>query len=65
MLTDFDRKGRELAKLIEKELYSMRVKSNFSLWKKLKGLTSHDLSDIEGLAKYIDNLRVKVKNECR
>ena len=63
VLTDFDREGEELAKFIEKELASMKIKSNFSLWKELKGLASHDLNAMEGLAGYIEKLRLKVKNE--
>ena len=62
ILTDFDREGKKLAKFIEKELESMRIKSNFSLWKELKGLTSRDLNAIEGLAGYVEKLRLKVKN---
>ncbi len=65
VLTDFDRKGEELAKFIEQELSSMRIKSNFKIWKELKGLTSHDLNEIEGLAKYVENLRLKMRDEDR
>jgi len=43
----------------------MRIKSNFTIWKELKGLTSRDLNEIEGLAKYVENLRLKMRNEDR
>lgn len=64
ILTDFDRRGAELASRLKKALEKMRIKPNLFYWKEISGLVRHDVKDIEGLASYIYTLRKKTgKNE--
>jgi 5S rRNA maturation endonuclease (ribonuclease M5) len=59
LLLDFDRRGREWTKSLRQHLEKMQIKPNIVFWKKLLGLTGHELKDIEGLASYIENLKKK------
>lgn len=59
ILTDFDRRGAELANRLNKSLEDMQVKPNLLYWKELSSLVKHDLKDVEGLASYINTLRKK------
>lgn len=63
VLTDFDRRGAELANRLNKSLEEMQVKPILLYWKELSGLVKHDLKDIEGLASYIDTLKKKVRKK--
>lgn len=68
LLTDFDRRGRELAERLYKSLERMKVKVNLRFWKELYELLSDDIKDIEGLIVCLEKLRKKVekdKNICR
>jgi len=60
ILTDFDRRGTELASRLKKMLENMRIKPNLFYWKEISGLVKHDVKDIEGLTSYIYTLRKKV-----
>lgn len=59
ILTDFDRRGAELADRLKKSLEEMRVKPNLLYWKEIGNLVKRDVKDVEGLASYIDTLRKK------
>jgi len=60
ILTDFDRRGAELADRLKKALEEMRVKPNLLYWKEISGLVKRDVKDVEGFASYIDTLRKKL-----
>lgn len=64
ILTDFDRKGRELAERLHKSLEGVRVKVNLRYWKELYELLNGDIKDIEGLATCLNNLRRKIEKKC-
>ena len=59
ILTDFDRRGAELANRLKKSLEEMRVKPNLLYWKEICDLVKRDVKDVEGLASYFDTLRKK------
>jgi len=61
VLTDFDRKGRELAERLCSFLEGMKIKVNLRFWKELYELLNGDIKDIEGLAVCLENLRRKIK----
>ncbi|MBS7604904.1 MAG: toprim domain-containing protein [Candidatus Bathyarchaeia archaeon] len=63
LLTDFDRRGRELAIRLCRSFEGMRVKVNLRFWRELCGLLGNDIKDIEGLAVYLKNLRKKVEKD--
>lgn len=62
VLTDFDRKGREMEREIARKLEELRVKPNTLFWKQIKGLVGRDVKDLEGLPAYIEGLRRKLGN---
>ncbi|MEM3715666.1 MAG: toprim domain-containing protein [Candidatus Bathyarchaeia archaeon] len=63
LLMDFDRRGKELTKLLAKSLETARIKVELSFWQSFSSLLSNDVKDIEGLATYIETLRKKIEND--
>lgn len=61
ILTDFDRRGAELAGSIVSYLEEMGAKPNLFYWRKVGRLVRRDVKDVEGLASYIGKLRRKLK----
>lgn len=61
LLTDFDRRGKELAERLSKSLNTMRVKVNLKFWRELCGLLNSDVKDIEGLATCLKNIKKKAE----
>jgi 5S rRNA maturation endonuclease (ribonuclease M5) len=62
LLLDFDRRGKELTKNLEKHLERIGVRVNLKFWRKLLGLVGKELKDVEGLATYIETLKKKICN---
>jgi 5S rRNA maturation endonuclease (ribonuclease M5) len=62
LLLDFDRRGREWTKRLKQHLEKMQIKPNTVFWKKLLGLVSHEVKDVEGLASYMETLKRKISN---
>lgn len=61
LLTDFDKRGRELAERLCKSLEGMKVKVNLKFWRELCELLGGDIKDIEGLTACLENLKKKVE----
>lgn len=59
ILLDFDRRGKELTKLLKQNLEKIKVKPNTLFWKKLMKLVGHEVKDIEGLTSYLKTLKKK------
>ena len=57
ILTDFDRRGAELAKIVANCLEELEVKPNLFYWKALENLVKRDVKDVEGLASYVEKLK--------
>jgi 5S rRNA maturation endonuclease (ribonuclease M5) len=55
IMTDFDRRGNELAKFCAKHLRGLGPKPILDLREKLKALLRRDVKDIQGLAKFLRN----------
>lgn len=65
ILTDFDRRGTQLAGKMTHYLEHHGKAPNLTFWLKLKGLLSGDVKDVEGLAAYIENIkRMAVNSIC-
>jgi len=62
VLTDFDRRGREMERKIARQLQEKRVKSNTMFWREFKGLVGRDVKDVEGLPAYVAGLRQKLRS---
>lgn len=60
VLTDFDRKGRELSSQLIGELSRIRIKADDRLWRELRSLGHSDIRSVEELADYVDKLRKAV-----
>jgi 5S rRNA maturation endonuclease (ribonuclease M5) len=57
VLTDFDRYGSGLAKLLLRSLEEKKVKVNLVFWKQIKSLVRRDVKDVESLNKYTERLK--------
>lgn len=60
LLLDFDRKGRELTRHLEEQLERAGIRPNLHFWNGLLELVHRDVKDIEGLASYMETLRIKI-----
>lgn len=57
LLTDFDRRGRELLGKMARNLEQKGKPPNLHFWLKLNGLISNDIKDVEGMVSYLQNMR--------
>lgn len=57
ILTDWDRKGGKLARMLKDALEANGVRADTDLRAKLVLLTKKDIKDIESLPKYVERLR--------
>jgi 2,5-diamino-6-(ribosylamino)-4(3H)-pyrimidinone 5'-phosphate reductase len=53
ILTDFDRRGEEMASILGKDLEGRGVKVNLTLRWRMASLIGKDVKDVEGLASYM------------
>jgi len=60
ILTDFDRRGKQLAGKIVNYLEHHGKPPNLSFWMRMNSLVSGDVKEVEGLTSYLEN----VKNRC-
>ncbi len=60
VLTDFDKKGRELSSQLIGELSRIRIKADDRLWRELRSLGRSDIRSVEELADYMNRLREAV-----
>lgn len=60
LLLDFDRGGRELTRRLEAQLERAGIRPNLHFWNGLLELVHRDVKDIEGLASYMETLRIKI-----
>jgi 2,5-diamino-6-(ribosylamino)-4(3H)-pyrimidinone 5'-phosphate reductase len=60
LLLDFDRRGREGTKLLQRDLERAKIKADIRFWLELRGLVGHDVQCIEGLPSYLVTLQLKV-----
>jgi 2,5-diamino-6-(ribosylamino)-4(3H)-pyrimidinone 5'-phosphate reductase len=62
LLLDFDRRGKELTRNLQKHLERIGIEVNLKFWRELFGLAGKELKDVEGLASYIETLKKKICN---
>jgi 5S rRNA maturation endonuclease (ribonuclease M5) len=60
LFLDFDRRGREGTKRLKQGFERVKIKANVSLWRALLALVGKEVQCIEGLAAYMETLRVKL-----
>ncbi len=59
LLLDFDRRGREATRHLQKSLEPLRIKANMMFWRDLSGLVGKEVQCIEGLTAYLATLKQK------
>ncbi|MDD1763357.1 MAG: toprim domain-containing protein [Methanobacteriaceae archaeon] len=59
ILTDFDRKGNELARRLSEDIERLGSHPNILFRKKLMHMTSRFIKDIESLPRHLDNLAIE------
>lgn len=57
ILTDFDRRGSDLAKSIHIHFQGQGKKVNMLFWKRMKRIVGRSVKDVEGLPSYLAKLR--------
>ena len=57
LLTDWDRKGDEMAKKIEKHLVSVGSRPDTEIRSRLKKLVKKEIKDVESLSLYVERMR--------
>jgi len=60
ILTDFDRKGNQLAKRLQMEIESLGCYPNLQIRKRIMGMTRKYIKDIQSLPKYIQRLQMEI-----
>jgi len=60
LFLDFDRRGKEGTKLLKQHFEREKIKVNVSFWCALLALVGKEIQCVEGLAAYMETLRVKI-----
>ncbi len=60
ILTDFDRKGNQLAKRLHVEIQSLGCYPDLQIRRRIMGMTRKYIKDIESLPKYIQRLQMEI-----
>lgn len=60
ILTDFDRKGSELAKRLYTDIQSLGANPDLRIRRRLMGMTRKYIKDIQSLPSYIERLKLEV-----
>lgn len=59
ILTDFDKKGNELAKRLSEDIQSLGSHPDLTIRRRIMGITHKYIKDIEGLPNHMDYLELK------
>jgi 5S rRNA maturation endonuclease (ribonuclease M5) len=59
LLLDFDRRGKEGTKRIQRDLERAKIKANVQFWRELKGLVRREVQCIESLPSYLATVEQK------
>jgi 5S rRNA maturation endonuclease (ribonuclease M5) len=59
LLLDFDRRGKELTRLLKQHLETAKIVPNTSFWSELFSILGKDVKDVESLSAYLETLRRK------
>jgi dTMP kinase len=65
ILTDWDRRGGQLARLLAEGLEANGVRHNTDVRARLARLCKKDVKDVEGLHRFVDNLRPRASDGRR
>lgn len=62
ILTDFDKKGNELARRLSGDIQSLGSHPDLTIRRRIMGITRRYIKDIEGLPKYMNQLELKERS---
>ncbi|MBS7643592.1 toprim domain-containing protein [Candidatus Bathyarchaeota archaeon] len=62
ILTDFDHRGAQLSRTITQYLQGLNAEPNLHFWKEIGSLIKRDVKDVEGLASYIEKLKLMARD---
>lgn len=60
LFLDFDKRGKEATKCLQKNLEHLKIRYNLSFWRELYNLTRKELQYIESLPVYLGNIHKKI-----
>jgi len=60
LFLDFDKRGKEATKCLQKNLEHLKIRYNLSFWRELYNLTRTELQYIESLPVYLGNIHKKI-----
>jgi 5S rRNA maturation endonuclease (ribonuclease M5) len=60
LFLDFDRRGREGTKRLQKSLERGKIKVNVKFWREMRGLVGREIQCIESLTSYLCTLKERV-----
>ena len=60
LFLDFDKRGKEATKCLQKNLEHLKIRYNLTFWRELYTLTRKELQYIESLPAYLGNLHNKI-----
>ncbi len=60
LFLDFDKRGKEATKRLQKNLEHLKIRYNLKFWRELYTLTKKELQYIESLPAYLCNLHKKI-----
>ncbi len=61
ILTDFDKEGKKLAKMLLNELSKRRIKVDDSIRKQIEGLIRQDIHTVQELRDWIEGMQTRVR----
>jgi len=62
LLLDFDWRGKELTKKLQRHLERTGIKINIAFWFEFSAVVGNEVKDIEGLPSYMETLKSKINN---
>ena len=60
LFLDFDKRGKEATKCLQKNLEHLKIRYNLTFWRELHNLTRKELQYIESLPVYLGNIHRKI-----
>ena len=60
LFLDFDKRGKEATKCLQKNLEHLKIRYNLTFWRELHNLTRKELQYIESLHVYLGNIHKKI-----
>jgi 5S rRNA maturation endonuclease (ribonuclease M5) len=60
LLLDYDKRGKELTRLLKRHLETTKIVPNTTFWRELFSLVGKEIRDVESLTAYLETLEKKV-----